>query len=191
VSELCQDPSEAEEDVPEHSFRAIYEAYVGSIYRFIYRHVGNREEAEDLTAQVFAKAVTGLDIARPPAVIQGWLFQVARTTITDHWRATGQMRARSLDELMEAGWEGPAAMDGVKEESMAAAAQVEAILARLPERYREVLRCRFLLRMSIKETAQHLGLTESNVKILQLRSLKRAATLQREHIVEVPADGEL
>ena len=45
----------------------------------------------------------------------------------------------------------------------------------LPAHYRDVLTCRFLLNLSIRETATRLGLTEANVKVLQLRALKRAA----------------
>ena len=59
--------------------------------------------------------------------------------------------------------------------------RVHRLLQALPEHYREVLECRFLLNLSIKETAQKLGLTEANVKVLQFRALKRAADL--EHVL--------
>ncbi len=52
------------------------------------------------------------------------------------------------------------------------------ILQALPEHYREVLTCRFLLNLSIRDTAQKMGLTEANVKVLQFRALKRAADLE-------------
>ncbi len=68
------------------SLAQIYEMYMVQVYRFIYRHVGNREDAEDLTAQVFLKAIRSLDRARDEESIRGWLFQTARTTLADHWR---------------------------------------------------------------------------------------------------------
>ena len=112
--------------------------------------------------------------------IQKWLFQVARTTIADYWRVYYRISTNSLEELLEAGWEGPA-----DEEPAAASNQpaerVKRILQALPEHYREVLTCRFLLNLSIKETALSMGLTEANVKVLQFRALKRAADL--EHFV--------
>ena len=43
------------------SFRTLYQENLGVVYRFVYSKVGNREEAEDLTSQVFLKAVRGLD----------------------------------------------------------------------------------------------------------------------------------
>jgi RNA polymerase sigma-70 factor, ECF subfamily len=51
------------------------------------------------------------------------------------------------------------------------------LLQALPEHYREVLTCRFLLNLTIRETAGKLGLSEANVKVLQFRALKRAADL--------------
>src|SRR5574340_892241 len=85
----------------------LYEENLAAIYRFIYSKVGNREEAEDLTSQVFVKAVRTLDHARGAQSIQSWLFQVARTTVADHWRQFYRIRVNSLDDLLESGWEGP------------------------------------------------------------------------------------
>lgn len=87
--------------------RTVYEENLTAVYRFIYGKVGAREEAEDLTSQVFMKALRGLDRARDPQSIQNWLFQVARTTVADHWRAYYRLPSRSLDDLLDAGWEGP------------------------------------------------------------------------------------
>jgi len=161
-------------------FQTLYQENLGLIYRYVYSKVGNREEAEDLTSQIFIKAVRGVDQERGIQSIQKWLFQVARTTIADYWRAYYRISTNSLEELLEAGWEGPA-----DEEPAAASNQpaerVKRILQALPEHYREVLTCRFLLNLSIKETALSMGLTEANVKVLQFRALKRAADL--EHIV--------
>jgi RNA polymerase sigma-70 factor (ECF subfamily) len=168
-------------------FRGIYEANVGMIYRFIYSKVGNREEAEDLTAQVFAKAVHGLDWSRPDAMQRQWLFQVARTTMIDHWRATRHLPTHSLDRLLASGWEGPP-ITTTSPVDVAPDEKVMRILAQLPTHYRDVLTCRFLLNMSIKETATHLGMTEANVKVIQLRAIRRAAELKIDQR-EAPANG--
>ena len=161
-------------------FQTLYQENLGLIYRYVYSKVGNREEAEDLTSQIFIKAVRGVDHNRSTASIQKWLYQVARTTIADYWRAYYRTTASSLEELLEAGWEGP-----VEEEMIFASSQpverVQRVLQALPEHYREVLTCRFLLSLSIRETALRMGLTEANVKVLQFRALKRAADL--EHVV--------
>jgi RNA polymerase sigma-70 factor (ECF subfamily) len=148
------------------------------IYRYMYSYVRSHHEAEDLTSQVFLKAVRSLDLERSAHSRQAWLFQVARTTIADYWRAHYRgAPTNSLEKLLEAGWEGPVAEEGSTLSSSAAEVRVQGILQSLPARYREVLTCRFLLNLSVRETAVSMGLTETNVKVMQFRALKRAADL--------------
>jgi RNA polymerase sigma-70 factor, ECF subfamily len=163
-------------------FQTVYQENIHLIYRYIYGKVGNREEAEDLTSQTFVKAVRYLDQEHNPLSIQKWLLQIARTTVADYWRAHYRLSFSSLEELLNAGWEGPAneatnTWEDLTAQHMGTTERVQHILAALPNNYREVLTCRFLSNLSIKDTAQHLGLTEANVKVLQFRALKRAAEL--------------
>lgn len=170
-------PADAAGQAPA-TLETIYEQYLSPIYRFIYSKVGNREEAEDLTAQVFLKAARGLDASRDALSIQSWLFHVARTTVADHWRAFYQITAHSLDDLLDGGWAGPQPSPIAQGAPSASTARVKQILARLPERYREVLTYRFLLNYSVAETAAQLGLSEANVKVLQFRALKKAGAIE-------------
>ena len=159
-------------------FQTFYQENLGLIYRFVYSKVGNREEAEDLTSQIFVKAVRGVDTERGALSIQKWLFQVARTTIADYWRSYYRVSVSSLEELLEAGWEGPANEEQA-EFNANPIERVQRILQALPEHYREVLHCRFLLNLSIRDTALRMGLSEANIKVLQFRALKRAADLEK------------
>jgi RNA polymerase sigma-70 factor (ECF subfamily) len=161
-------------------FQTFYQENLGLIYRYVYSKVGNREEAEDLTSQIFMKAVRGVDTERGALSMQKWLFQVARTTIADYWRSYYRVSTASLDQLLEIGWEGPADEEPAATNSTPTE-HVQRILQALPEHYREVLTCRFLLNLSIRDTANRMCLTEANVKVLQFRALKRAADL--EHVV--------
>lgn len=156
----------------------LYEENLAAIYRFVFSKVGNREEAEDLTSQVFIKAVRTLDQARGTQSIQSWLFQVARTTVADHWRKFYRLRVNSLDDLLDAGWEGPTD-EAIAAPSHLPELRAQRLLARLPERYRQVLTYRFLLNYSIHETAEKMQLSEANVKVLQFRALKKAAALEQ------------
>jgi RNA polymerase sigma-70 factor, ECF subfamily len=157
-------------------FQALYREHLGSVYRFVYKNLRNREEAEDLTSQIFIKVLRFLDAERSPHSARNWLFQIAHTTVADYWRAYYRAPTSSLDIRLEAGWEGPAE-EVVLGENGQASERVYALLQVLPERYREVLNCRFLLNLSIRETAATMGVSEANVKTLQFRALKRAADL--------------
>src|SRR5215207_3050031 len=83
------------------TLQRIYDAHAAQIYRFIYHKVGNREDAEDLTAQVFIKATQSLDTRQDEQSQIAWLYQVARTTIADHWRLYYKGSVVSLDALQE------------------------------------------------------------------------------------------
>ena len=157
-------------------FQALYQEHLGSVYRFVYKNLRNREEAEDLTSQIFIKALRFLDSQRGLRSARNWLFQIAHTTVADYWRAYYRAPASSLETRMETGWEGPS-VEVILGENIQAAEQVYTLLQALPERYREVLNCRFLLNLSIRETAEIMGVSEANVKTLQFRALKRAADL--------------
>jgi RNA polymerase sigma-70 factor (ECF subfamily) len=144
-----------------------YQTHVTPIYQYIYSRVGNRPDAEDLTSQVFMKAIQGMrpDVSVPE--LRSWLYKVAQTTLADHWR---QYYAEGVDELEEETPVAPARSGDNPE----AVQRVDRLLSALPETYRRVLELRFLRGYSIKEAAHELGLTETNVKVLQFRALNRA-----------------
>jgi RNA polymerase sigma-70 factor (ECF subfamily) len=177
-------PEQRSADWPENkdvqAFQLFYQENIGPIYRYIYSKVGNREEAEDLTSQTFVKAVHGIDRQREIHSMQKWLFRVAHTTVADYWRNRYRISTSSLDELLDAGWEGPAEDETPTIISARPAENVKRILDRLPVHYSEVLNYRFLLNLSIKETAAKMGITEANVKVLQFRALKRAADVDMD-----------
>lgn len=172
----AQSAAETQVRVNTQEFSALYQENLNRIYRFVYSRIGNREEAEDLTSQIFIKAVRGINTERGSLSIQKWLFQVAQTTIADYWRAYYRIPTSSLEALLDIGWEGPAE-NGHASIDTSPIEHVQRLLQMLSEHHREVLTCRFLLNLSIRETAMRMGVTEANVKVLQFRALKRAAEL--------------
>ena len=157
-------------------FQALYEDNLVSIYRFVFKNLRNREEAEDLTSQIFLKALRYLDPEHSAHSARSWLFKIAHTTIADYWRAHYRALTSSLEVRLEVGWEGPTEEVIVGTNELAAV-QVSNLLQALPERYREVLSCRFLFNLSIRETAATMGVSEANVKTLQFRAIKHATNL--------------
>ena len=141
-----------------------FQENAAKIYRFIYAKVGNREAAEDLTSQVFLKTVRWLAQDRSADSIRTWLYTVARGTIADYWRAQSRQPTVPLedpDAVLFCGREGPHEVRRTRERAW---------------RILEALRLRFLHGYTAPEIGQALGLTPGNVRILQLRALRRAAT---------------
>jgi RNA polymerase sigma-70 factor (ECF subfamily) len=164
-------------------FEQVYDAHVVGIYRFIYARVGNHPDAEDLTAQVFVRAVEQLDTDREPGQIAAWLYRVAHNATADYWRAFYRLPVIGADHVAP-GWEPvDSGATPPAEPDERATARVQALLRRLPDHYRRVLELRFLERLSVAETARAMGITNGNARVLQYRALRRAALLGE------PTDG--
>src|ERR1700719_2304505 len=173
---MLSEPATRVSTMDVQEFQTFYQEKFGLIYRYVYSQVGKREETEDLTSEIFLKAVSGIKYEHSPQSRHRWLYLIARTTIADYWRAHYRLPTSSLDELLDAGWEVPveeaptAISDSAKD-------RIRCILQALPEQQREVLTCRFLLKLSIKATAERMGVSVANAKVLQFRALKHAADL--------------
>jgi RNA polymerase sigma-70 factor (ECF subfamily) len=169
------------------ALQAIYDAHVEQIYRFIFFKVGNREDAEDITSQVFIKAAHSLDVTQQPHTQLAWLYQVARTTVTDHWRNYYRGVTSSLDALEEESplhlAAEPLRMGALEDETLDPAIEkVRRVLAQLPVNYRRVLELRFLKGCSLRETAAELQITEANAKVIQHRAIQKALKVGAELI---------
>ena len=162
---------------PGSSIDTLYRAHVRAVYGFIYAKVGNRETAEDLTSEVFTKAVAYLDQERSEASIVAWLYRVAHNAVNDYWRAFQRAPVIALDDARILRRPRPRG-ETIRQEQTAARAA--ALLQRLPANYREVLTYRLLQGLSIAETAARMGISEGNVKVMQHRALKHAAALREE-----------
>lgn len=154
---------------------AVYRAHARAIYGFIYVKVGNREAAEDLTSEVFLRAVSHLDPTREERSILAWLYRVATNLVNDYWRSHHGAQVIELDEarLQRAA---PPPPDMIRQEETTRRAV--RILEQLPNNYGLVLRCRLLDGMSVAETARHMNTTEANVKVMQHRALKHASKFE-------------
>jgi RNA polymerase sigma factor (sigma-70 family) len=169
------------------ALQTVYDAHVEQIYKFVFFKVGNREDAEDITSQVFIKAAHSLDVTQESHTRLAWLYQVARTTITDHWRNYYRGVTSSLDAMEEStplhlAAEPLYAGARDEEELEPAIEKVRSVLALLPENYRRVLELRFLKGCSLRETAAAMQVTEANAKVIQHRAIQKALKVGAELI---------
>jgi RNA polymerase sigma factor (sigma-70 family) len=155
-------------------WEAAYLDNVGRIYRVIYSRVGNRADAEDLTAQVFHAALGPLRMSASKGEVRAYLLATARTVLASHWRRHYSAEITSIDVEGDL-----AALDEPPSESMAPQ-RVARILAALPERYGRILELRFLESCSLREAAAAMNVSVANAKVLQHRALRHAAKLFAE-----------
>ena len=149
------------------NWEAVYRDNAAWVYRTLFARVGNRADAEDLTAEVFLAALRPLRLSASVGEVRAYLRVTARTVLAAHWRETMGREITSIDDIEQ---------PPDSEEAISTAPQrVAHVLDSLPDRYRQILEMRFLQGNSIKESAVELGISVANAKVLQHRALRLAA----------------
>jgi len=147
-------------------FGDLYEIHFETVYAFISRRVQDRGTAEDLTSDVFNKALANL--ARYEwrgAPFGAWLIRIAANAVADQAKRSAREVQSSADTP-----EPSAAPDM---EAIETSARLFRMVDQLPEDQRRVIFDRFVEQKSIREIAQQLGRSEGAVKQLQIRALEK------------------
>jgi RNA polymerase sigma-70 factor (ECF subfamily) len=150
----------------------VYRDNIDRLYRLMYARVGNRTDAEDLTSEVFSTALGPLRLDVSKGEVRSYLLTTAQTVLASHWRRTLGAPVTFVDPVTDID---SLAEPSTSEDPSDAPQRARRILAALPDRYRQVLELRFLEACTIKEAAQVMNLSVSNVKVLQHRALRMAA----------------
>ncbi len=150
-------------------FGELYEAHFDHVYAYIARRVGSREIAEDLTSEVFHKALANLrrfEWRGTPFV--GWLLRIAANAIIDQGKRSFK-EATDLDSPEEIAEVGVSKDDM---ENIIHRARLFRLVDELPADQRRVVAMRFAEEKSIREIADEIGRSEGAVKQLQFRGLQ-------------------
>ena len=146
----------------------LYEDYFPKIYRYIALKVQNRTEAEDLTEQVFLKALESSRSFKWRGVpISSWLFRIARNQVIDHWRTDKSKRTNPLDESLVNDADDP---HELAEKNSDILRMVQAV-GQLTQAQRDVIELRFAAGLSTAEVAKILGKSQGAVKVMQHSAL--------------------
>lgn len=149
------------------AFGALYDRYLDRIYRYI-RHRTVASDAEDLTSDVFFRALRAIPRYEPSAPFYAWIYRIARNVVVDHHRAK-----RDAAPLTEAG-EG-AGGDGDPERHAIGVDRHDRLvraLAYLSDEQQEVIVLRFIEGLSCEETGLAMGKRPAAVRDLQYRALR-------------------
>jgi RNA polymerase sigma-70 factor (ECF subfamily) len=150
-------------------FGDLYERHFERVYAFVVRRVSNRAAAEDVTAEVFQRALAGLrDYEWRGAPFLAWLLRIAANAIVD--RAKRAKRETSFDDARNE----PAVDSDV--DALDRRADLFRFVNELPADQRRVIVERFVEERSIREIAGRLNRTEGAVKQLQFRALESLRT---------------
>ena len=153
-------------------FADLYERNFDRVYAYIARRVPTRQDAEDLTGEVFHEALRNLARFQWRGVpFAGWLIGIAGKCLANRYRRNGQ-RPEVLADA-------EASIDAGIEE----AAMLNQLVGELPPDQGLVIRRRFVEQRSLREIAGELGRTEGAVKQLQFRALQNLRTrMEKRHV---------
>ena len=148
------------------AFGQLYELYIDRIGRYIYYKVGVREEAEDLTEQVFLKAWESMQGFRgEPAAFPVWIFRLAHNLVIDYHRTHRQ--TTELHEFIEDCNPSPDDEVGAHLDRE----MLQAAIAKLTDEQQQVVILRFLHGLPHAQVAEIMGKNEVAVRGIQYRAL--------------------
>lgn len=142
----------------------LYEENFDRIYRYVVLKIGDRTEAEDMTQQVFLKALQSISSYKFKGMpFSSWLYRIAHNQIVDYLRKKTRRPTVQLDESIAAAGDDPEgrAERVVQIEEIAEAAK------KLTKAQQEVISLRFAGELSIAEVAKAMGRSVGAVKALQ------------------------
>jgi len=155
------------------AFGKLYDLYVKDLYRFIYYKTFHAQTTEDLTSQVFIKALNAISrFDESKGSISSWLYAIARNTVIDHYRTT--TNDSSIEDVfdlsdgkdLDAQTDTLLKMEGVKE-----------ALSKLSAQQREIIVLRVWEQKSYQEIAELLSKSEAACKMQYARSLEKLQSL--------------
>lgn len=173
MSDLQRDD---EHELVEHAkrdprqFGALYDRHFQQIYRFVYSRVREQTAAEDVTSEIFIKALKAMpryqDTGRPFAA---WLYQIAVNAIADRYRTLRP--AQSIDDFYDLSVAGPALEDLAAHRDELR--RIWTLVEQLPAPQKTALVLKFQEDMKIDDIAIAMGKSSGAVKLLIHRGISR------------------
>jgi RNA polymerase sigma-70 factor (ECF subfamily) len=148
-------------------FTELYEENFERVYAFVARRLRNRDDAEDVTSEVFRDALANIaKFEWRGAPFAAWLYRIAANAIADRWQHAAKEQGTQL-----AG-DPPDDSAHAYPEQVERRARLFRQVAELPAEQRRVIEMRFAEGRSIREIAHEIRRSEGAVKQLQFRALK-------------------
>jgi RNA polymerase sigma-70 factor (ECF subfamily) len=157
------------------AFSQIYDLYITPIYRFIYFKVATRQDAEDLTSEVFLKVWQYItETENEVENLRAFLYKSARNLVIDFYRRNAKKDLTQVMEVLNSVVDERQQSLLSSIESKIEMENIETILRRMKDEYREIIILRYIEELSINEIARVLDRSKGSVRVLLHRALKVA-----------------
>jgi len=152
-------------------FADLYEANFERVYAYVVRRVRDRDEAQDITADVFHLALKSLPRFEWRGIpFAAWLFRIASNEIADRSKSIAKRRAQEREISFEVANDRSEVVAGIEEAERRG--RLFGLVERLPRDQSRVITMRFAEQKSIREIATAFGRSEGSIKQLQFRGLQ-------------------
>jgi RNA polymerase sigma-70 factor, ECF subfamily len=157
----------------------LFDRFQQRIRNFILMTVRDPWVADDLTQDVFVRAMDRLNGLREPQKIESWLFKIAHNLCRDHFRTQGRRPAPSMGPDDICSEEETDMAKALERHEMSACVQRQA--DKLPDNYRSVIWLFDQQGFSLQETADILGITVANTKVRLHRARRQLKSILQEN----------
>ncbi len=152
------------------AFGVLYEKYIDQIYQYVFYRIGNRCDAEDLTARTFYKALANLGRYQHRGLpFSAWLYRIAHNLVANWHRDRKRRAGIPLDDLAMVSKERDSAETFV--ESSERVEVLREAIAALPRERQELLVLKYTTELTNTEIGKVMGRSEGAVKALYHRTL--------------------
>ena len=165
---------EAKKNERQEALANLYEEYYDKIARYIFAKLGDQAQAEDLSSEVFLKALRSLDSYEERGIaMKSWLFRIAHNLVVDHFRKTAKHRTLPIDTVEIESEEDPVktAETNIEFEKASQA------MKKLTKEQREVLELRFFGGLTSKEIGHILKKNDGAIRQMQHAAVEKLRTL--------------
>lgn len=163
------------------AFETLYEHFFPRIYKYVF-YKTQRQDTEDLVAQVFIKAWSKIGLYRKTnTTFSSWLYRIAHNTVIDYYRTH-----KTTEELAEYVASENPELDPVQRVNQSFSSErVHRALRTLDDKYQQIILLKFLQDLPNHEIADVMGVKETSVRTLQFRALKQLRAILEEEDLQV------
>lgn len=167
------------EQSDQKAFETIYEQNFDIVYRFVFSRVGKKELTEDLVSETFLSLIDSIHKYNGKSKLSTFVIGIALNKIRQYCSQTKNQPVVLLDEDCPIFQDKEQDVPDEKKENELAK-MLSNVLSKLSKKYRDVLTERFIKGNSIKISAKNLGLSEANLRVIQVRAIKKATQFANE-----------
>lgn len=155
-------------------FGKLYDYYFPKIYNFVASRIRNRDDAEDVTGDVFMKVLENIHRFEWRGVpFTAWIFTIARNELNTYYRNHSRTSTQDIEKVYGLSEDEEKTSPHIKAAQSELADEVKKVMKDLPEKELTVVQLKFFSQLNNREIMHVTGLSESHVGVILYRTLRK------------------